>query len=144
MKRKLDSDDLTSNFYEGVRILGIVAPMKSYSFCWLVNHHLCLDFRMSKDIEIKLAKRQRIYFFKVYECPEQHNSLVHYLYINQFDGEYLLPEFRHLDYLWMLKGDVVRDDEVIALMQSVRDIGSVQLVTEIFCDKIKNKEHLLF
>ena len=144
MKLKLDMDDLTSDFFEDVRLLGIVAPVKAYQFCWLLNNQLRLDFRINNQIEIELAKKQRKYFFHVYEFSELHNALIHYLYINQFDGEYLLPEFRHLDFLWLLKGDTVNDTLLKTLMQSIKGISNVQLVTELSCDKIKNKSHLVF
>jgi hypothetical protein len=66
------------------------------------------------------------------------------LYNNQFDGEYLLPEFKHLDFLWLIKDDIIQDDEVAGLMGSIRTIPSVQLVTEMTNEKIRNKQHLIF
>jgi hypothetical protein len=69
---------------------------------------------------------------------------VHYLYNNQFDGEYLLPEFRHLDFLYLLKGDVVADDYLQQLMETIRKINGVQLVMELVHDKIRNKGHMIF
>ncbi|MFY8046089.1 MAG: IPExxxVDY family protein, partial [Chitinophagaceae bacterium] len=61
-----------------------------------------------------------------------------------FDGEYLLPEFKHLDFLWLMKGDVISEETVQAMIQSVRQINGVQLVMELSQDKIKNKGHLIF
>lgn len=71
-------------------------------------------------------------------------SLVHYLYNNDFDGEFLLPEFKHLDYLWLMKGDVVDDTTLAQIINSIRSISGVQLVVELTNEKIKNKEHLVF
>ena len=68
----------------------------------------------------------------------------HFLYNNQFDGEYLLPEFKHLDFLWLLKGDTVADEKLLYLMNSVRSVSGVQLVMELSHDKIRNKGHLIF
>jgi hypothetical protein len=70
--------------------------------------------------------------------------IVHYLYNNQFDGEYLLPEFKHLDFLWLIKGDILPAEELKALMQSIRSLPGVQLVNEMTNEKIKNKQHLIF
>jgi hypothetical protein len=66
------------------------------------------------------------------------------LYNNQFDGEYLLPEFKHLDFLWLQKGDTVPDEKLMHLMNSVRSVPGVQLVMELSQDKIRNKAHLIF
>jgi hypothetical protein len=63
---------------------------------------------------------------------------------NQFDGEYLLPEFKHLDFLWLMKGDEVSDDSLQETIQTIKAINSVQLVLELTNEKIKNKEHLVF
>ena len=144
MKLKLELDDLTDDFFEDTRLLGIVAPVKDYQFCWQLNNYLRFDFRINNDIEIQLSKKQRKYFFGVYEYPEPNTSLAHYLYNNQFDGEYLLPEFRHLDFLWLLKGDLVEDEMLTNLIQSIKIIACVQLVTELTNEKIKNKGHLIF
>lgn len=144
MKLILDPKDLTDGFFEDTRLLGIMAPIKDYQFCWQLNNLLGIDFRINNDIEIQLTKKHRNYFFAVYEYPEEHTALVHYLYNNQFDGEYLLPEFKHLDFLWLLKGDSVEEDSLQQLIESIRLIKGVQLVVELTNEKIKNKEHLVF
>jgi len=144
MKLKLDLDELAEDFFDNTRLLGIVAPLKSYQFCWHLNQLLHFDFRINNDLEIQLIKKNRHYYFSVFEYREPTCSLVHYLYSNQFDGEYLLPEFRHLDYLWLLKGDTVADDYLQQVMNSVRSLGVVQLVMELTNEKIRNKGHLIF
>ena len=144
MKLKLNIEDMTGEFFEDTRLLGLVAPVKDYQFCWQLNNRLRMDFRINNEIEIQLTKRQRKYFFGVYESREDGNSLRHFLYNNQFDGEYLLPEFKHLDFLWLLKGDMVADEELGLLMSSVRSLPGVQLVMELAQDKIRNKGHLIF
>lgn len=144
MKLKLDLDDLADDFFDNTRLMGIVAPVRNYQFCWQLNNLLRYDFRINNEIEIQLYKKQRHYFFSIFEYREPNSSLVHYLYNNQFDGEYLLPEFRHLDFLWLLKGDWVADQFLSDLMGTVKLINGVQLVTELTNEKIKNKGHLIF
>jgi hypothetical protein len=144
MKLKLNIEDMTGEFFEETRLLGLVAPVKDYQFCWQLNNRLRFDFRINNEIEIQLSRRQRKYFFGVYEYREGGTSLQHFLYNNQFDGEYLLPEFKHLDFLWLLKGDVVGDEKLQDLLGSIRTVPGVQLVMELVQDKIKNKAHLIF
>jgi len=144
MKLTLNVEDLTSDFFEDARLLGIVAPVKDYQFCWNVNNKLRFKFRSNNDIEIQLKKKTRTYFFAVFQYDEPNSSLSHYLYKNHFDGEYLLPEFKHLDYLWLLKGDVVDDAILHDLVNSLRTMNSVQLVTELTNEKIKHKGNLIF
>ena len=144
MKLILDTKDLTDGFFEETKLLGIMAPMKDYQFCWQLNNLLGIDFRINNELEIQLKKKDRNYFFSIYEYPEPSTSLKHYLYNNQHDGEYLLPEFRHLDFLWLLKDDHVSDEALQNLVHSIRSVNGVQLVVELTNEKIKNKEHLVF
>ncbi len=143
-KLTLDNDVLTEEFFEDTRLLGIMAPVKDYQFCWHLNSTIGLDFRVNHDLEIKLIKKRRNYFFSVYEYTEPTKFLSHYVYNNQFEGEYLLPEFRHLDFLWLMKGDEVCDEALQETILTIRAIGSVQLVAELTMDKINNKENLVF
>jgi hypothetical protein len=144
MKLRIDNDALAEEFFDDTRLLGIVAPVKDYQLCWQLNNMLRFDFRLNNDIEIQLTKRGRKYYFAIYEYPEPLTSLTHYVYNNQFDGEYLLPEFRHLDFLWLMKGDIVSDEDTQNLAATLRGIGGVQLVTELHTAQVKNKQHLIF
>jgi hypothetical protein len=144
MKLTLDNKELTDCFFEDTHLLGIMAPVKDYQFCWHLNSSIGLDFRLNNDIEIKLIKKKRSYFFSVYEYSEPNRFLSHYVYNNQYEGEYLLPEFKHLDFLWLMKGDEVSDAALQETIQTIKAINSVQLVLELTNEKIKNKEHLVF
>src|SRR5678815_3474024 len=39
----LDTQDITDGFFEDTRLLGIMAPMKDYQFCWQLNNMLGVD-----------------------------------------------------------------------------------------------------
>ena len=143
-KLVLDNTELTEEFFSDTRLLGIMAPVKDYQFCWHLNTSIGLDFRVNNEIEIKLIKKKRNYFFSVYEFNEPTRFLSHYVYNNQFDGEYLLPEFKHVDFLWLMKGDEVSDESLQETIQTIRSLNSVQMVVELTNEKVKNKEHLVF
>jgi hypothetical protein len=144
LKLSINNHDLAEAFFEDTRLLGIMAPVKDYLFCWQLNSLLGLDFRINHELEIILKKKKRDYFFSIFEYHEPTGSLSHYLYNNEFEGEYLLPEFRHLDFLWLMKDDPVSDEELQQIINPVRGIAGVQLVVELTNEKIKNKEHLVF
>jgi len=144
MKLKLDMEEMADDFFEDTRLIGIVAPLKDYLLCWQLNHRFRFEFRNNPEIEIQLTKKQRRYFFSIFEYGEPNTSLRHYLYNNQHDGEYLLPEFKHLDYLWLMKGDCVADNTVTEMINSIKNINGIQMVMELTNDKIKNKGHLIF
>ena len=145
MKLILDQTNLTSDFFDTTRLLGIMAPIKNYVFCWQLNNTIGTKFRLNNELEIKLKKKnKRDYYFDVYEWTEPESALTHYIYRNQFDGEYLLPEFRNMDFLWLMKGDLVDAEKCNFIKSAIKNIVSVQLVAEITNEKIKHKENLIF
>jgi hypothetical protein len=144
MKLRIDNEAMLEEFFENTRLLGIVASIEQYRFCWYLNQMLNFDFRINNSIEIHLNKKTRNYFFPIFQYGNQSGSIKHYLYNNEDDGEYLLPEFRHLDFLWLMKDDVPKDQELSVLMNSIKTIPSVQMVVELTNEKIKNKQHLIF
>jgi hypothetical protein len=140
----LDIDEMAEGFFEDSRLLGIVAPIKDYQFCWQLNHLFRFNLRVNNSIEIQLTKKKRNYFFTVFEYVEPNSSLVHYLYNNKFDGEYLLPECKHNDFLWLMKGDAVDDKTFENISKKIKEMNGVQMVSELTNKKIKNKGHLIF
>lgn len=143
MKLKIDNELLVEEFFDCTRLLGIVAPVKDYQFSWLLNQALGYKFRVNNSLEIQLRKKQRNYFFSIYEYEVPGCYMTHYLYNNQCDGDFLLPEFKHLDFLWLVKGEEMKDDEFAGLQQTIRSLPIVQLVNEMTHEKIKNKQHLI-
>jgi hypothetical protein len=142
-KLKLDIESLTEDFFCDTRLFGIIVTAKNYRFCWRINDTLSYNFRMKPELEIHLKKKGRQYFFSVYEHSLPNSYLKHFIYHNQFDGEYLLPEFKHMDFLWLVKGDY-SDNECRQLIESVKSINGVQLMTELTYEQIKNKGNLVF
>lgn len=143
-KLVLNIDGIEDNFFTGARLLGIMSQLKNYRFCWLINANLNFDFRLNADIEIQLKKKGRNYFFEVYQFCDTDCETEHYIYHNQFEGEYLLPEFKHFDFLWLVKADVFNEENFILLQQNLKKINSIQLVTELTQEKIRHKSNLIF
>ena len=78
-KLTLDNKDLADAFFEDSRLLGIMAPVKDYQFCWHLNNNIGLDFRVNNEIEIKWLKKRRWYYFSVYEYEEPTRFLSAYV-----------------------------------------------------------------
>lgn len=144
MKLKLDLEEITDEFFEDTRIIGIVAPIKQYHFCWAINVHLGFDFRINNDIEIAMKKKERTYYFSIAQHGSDSHALHHYIYSNKYDGEFLLPEYKNLDFIWLMKGERVEDEYFNTLLNEMRNIHSVQLVAELAKHTLKNRSHMIF
>ncbi len=140
----LDVDMLTDDFFEDTRLLGIMATIKSYQFCWHINNALSYCFRLNTEIEVQLKRKERNYYFRVYEHAVHNSFITHYIYQNIYEGEYLLPEFKHIDFLWLIKNESADVNQCNELISSIKKLKSVQLVAELTDEKIRNKKHLIF
>ena len=140
----LNINELNEDFFSGTHLLGIMVNAKSYRFCWQLNNMLGYNFRLNPDIEIHVQKKGRQYYFPVYQHTVHGTLLNQYIYHNQNDGEYLLPEFKHMDFLWLIKGDYIPDEQCKGLIKSVRAMNGVQLVAELTNEHIKTKGNLVF
>lgn len=143
-KYTLKIDEIVSEFYEETRILGIMTSLKNYQFCWKLNNSLGMAFRLNNEIEMLIKRKGRDYHFNVYEYNETTNYICHYLYTNSYEGEYLLPELKNFDFIWLMKNEPVSNEFITDIKTWLKDIKEVQLVTEIDLDKIKNKTSLIF
>ena len=143
-KLKLNIDGIEDDFFSGTHLLGIMTPVKNYRFIWQVNANTGFDFRLNTEVEIQLKRKGRNYFFSVYQFCQTECELEHFIYYNQFEGEYLLPEFKHLDFLWLMRGNVITDEDFLNVQNKLKAIEGTQLVTELTQEKIKNKGNLIF
>jgi len=144
IKLDFDTSALEQDFFEETRLLGITASIKNYQFCWQLNKATGYNFRLNTSIEIQKKKRNRDYFFPVYDYRENNAFLTHYIYHNHCDGEYLLPEFKHMDFLWLMKGDTVSNERCGEYLHIAKTISGVQMVAELTIEKITNKENMVF
>lgn len=142
MKLRLDDDKMSDNFFEDTRILGIACTLKNYQFCWHIEQTMLIDFQTSADLQIPMEKNKRSYSFTVYEFIDPISSKEHFLYSNKHEGEFLLPELQHLDFIWLVRDPFHNDEQLSLMQQQIRTIPGVQLVTEVPHDKIKSKDNL--
>lgn len=139
----LDNDLIAEEYFANAQLLGIQCPVEPHKFVWLINQHFGFDFRYQSGTEILLEKKGRKFYFPVFGFDELHLSVQHLIYTNQFDGEYLLPELKFTDFLWLVRSDANDFSFMQLLAQEMRGIGAVQLVSTLSNDKIKNKQHLI-
>lgn len=139
----LDNDLIAEEYFANAQLLGIQCPVEPHKFIWLMNKHFGFDFRYQAGSEVEMKKKGRLFKFPVFSFDETHLSIQHLIYTNQFDGEYLLPELKFTDFLWLVRSEI-NDTAFIQLMASeLRQVNTVQMVTMLSNDKIKNKQHLI-
>lgn len=144
LKLKLDQDALVEDFFEDAWLAGIISQAKDFQLIWQLNKHLGFDFRVNNSLEINLSKNRRSFFFTVYEHQELTKSAGHYFYNNHCKAEFLLPELKHVDYLWLIKGNYYQQADVKALIEQCRKADLVQMASLLDLRDIKNRINLIF
>ncbi|MGN6511869.1 MAG: IPExxxVDY family protein [Chitinophaga sp.] len=144
LKLKLDQEQLVEDFFEDTWLAGIVSQARDYQVCWQINKQLGFDLRVNNSLEINLTKNRRSYFFTVFEYQELTKSAAHYFYNNHCKAEFLLPELKHVDYIWLIKGNYYQAPDVRSLTEQCRKVETVQLVTLLEMKDIRNKINLIF
>lgn len=144
MKLQLDTESMIDCFFENTHLLGIVAPMEPYKFCWHLNNKLNYDFRTRHDLEIQMRKQNRNYYFSIYEYKVPQGKMSHFLYNNRYDGEFLLPELKHSDFLWLIKYEEADPKKITKIIDTMRSIPILQMVSELSTHLIKNRGNLCF
>lgn len=139
----LDNDQVAEDFFEHARLFGIQCPVSPHKFVWLVNTHFGYDFRLQTDTNIIVEKKSKKFTFPLYQYNEQFLAAKHFIYSNKADGEYLLPELKHTDFLWLVINESNNAGFLELLGSELRKVNQVQLVTLLNNDKFKNKLQLL-
>ena len=139
----IDNDSLAEAFFEEACLMGIMASIPDYHFCNLLKEELGIHFTNDISSEIQLKRKKRNYFFSVFRYAEPNSPVEHVLYNNRHEGRYLLPECKHIDYVWMVHGLGGTDAPVQELMHVLRNLKEVQLLAELSADKVRHKKNLI-
>lgn len=142
-KFRLVTDKAFVDFFRDTKLIGIVSRQKEYELCWQINRLLGFNFKMNNELEVMLIKKAKKCYFTVYEYEELTRFTTHYLYNNHYKAEYLLPDLKNIDYIWLVKGSYYNGEEIKWLTETIKTIKGVQLVTLLEANDLKNKENLI-
>lgn len=134
-----DDDDALVDFL----LMGISSHAKIYRLCWSLNQVMGLKLvNSNKPIEI-IDKRKKLKLgFEVYNYMDEESRIDFYLMPNKHPNGFLLPEMKHIDYLMMLKENIlINTDDII---NKLRLSDQVLTAFEINTEEVKSIENLLF
>ena len=139
-KFNLDVSDIDEADY---CLIGISSHSKIYKLCWSLNQRLGLHFQKADfDIESSMNRKKNKIQFEVYIYNDEITRYFYHLISNRKDEHYLLPEFKQVDYLMLIKENLAVNFE-----QMIDGLKSSELILTAFEIKYKDvlsKENLLF
>lgn len=146
LKLQISNEQIAEAFFEDSFLLGIHTTLKYYRFIWEANRILGFQFRTDAESEVVFKNdRGRDYRFDIYASMEPMTKLCHYVYLNKSDGEYLLPQLKNFDLMWLVKGESLPEMEDRELLrQAIRSLPEVLHVVELLPAQVKDKQRLIF
>jgi hypothetical protein len=142
LKFKLDQDQMIADFFEDSWLAGISSTARDYQLCGQINQYLGFDFRVNNDLEVKLTTKRS--FPYQFEYMESTSGVCHYIYNNHNRAGFLLPELKHVNYLWLVKGAYYESEEMKTLVEQCRKAPHVQMITLLNPLEIKSSMNLIF
>lgn len=163
----LDEDKMHDDFFQDTAMVGIAANLPAYHFCWLLNNHFDIAFERDLRQDVKLEKEEKEqkqtnvlsifdtppaapqgktelvqkktekYNFPVYHYNLPNSNDQYILYKLKDKGEGLLPELKHLDFLWMIKTTLFEKD-ARRIADELKKLPSVRLSQILNADQMKN------
>ncbi len=165
----LDMAGMKDSYFGGAAMIGISSALPGHRFCWLLNQHFETNFASQPESTICMAEAKsgkktvkylgtspqasifdempepdgELFYFPTY-CHTFPNTVYNYvLYQLKCGNACLLPEVKHLDYLWLLQTAEPHHDAHIVLAE-LRNLTEVQLAQELTTEQLKkNMSNLL-
>jgi hypothetical protein len=125
-------------------LLGITTSAKSYKLAWELNHMLAIRLVKQNDIIVGFKNNiERTYSFFTHQTAACQIKLFRNK-PNEADAEkhFLVPEYPHFDYIMMFQCD--ERPLVKKMLESIKQISSVELATFIPLADLKSKENFIF
>lgn len=148
-------------------LIGISSHEKDYRFCWALNNKLKLELVKIDSLEIKGKKQITPSFFSFFAFEDEDQFKEYSVLANlsesksmalvennlfetgerkqgsQTENEYLVPEHKQLNYLFIIRGEM-EDEEVEALIKQIKEIDIILTAVRIDPKGLKSKQNLIF
>lgn len=162
-KTVLDMGGVRESFFGEAAMIGISCPLPAHRFCWTVNRHFETNFRNVPESTICVAEDKGgkevvnflggaqtdmfggapaaaapagRWYFPTYTYTVPHSSATHIIYQLKCGTRVLLPEVKHLDYLWLVQTAEPEHDAHTILLE-LRTAAFVQLAQDLTREQLK-------
>jgi hypothetical protein len=135
----LDNAALEEEFFEDVKLTGIVCPLDSYHFIWKINQSFNFNFERNHSYEVNVGDL----FFPVYSYIEEEKNIEHYIYSNRNKTHFLLPDMKNIDFVWLIKGIQYQTRYFDLINETMKKLAGIVYIFDINSDKLQQRQHLI-
>lgn len=137
-KLVLDNQALEDEFFEDIKLLGLVSAAEPYHLAWRVSRHLQWNFEREHDFDIHISELS----FPVYHLNDHTKFFEQFIISNRCKSFYLLQEIKHIDFLWMLKGNL-QTETLTQIQHFLKSIPVITTSFELNPYQLKMKQYLI-
>ena len=124
-------------------LIGISSHSKDYRLCWSINKETGTQFEKKDDLKLELQKSREMSLFSFYEYTDEENFNTQCIIANSGTSGMLLPEYKTLDYFWMIKGNF----SGLMMRELIAKLGKIETIIAcitIDVNTLKSKQNLIF
>ncbi|MBX2965954.1 MAG: IPExxxVDY family protein [Cyclobacteriaceae bacterium] len=125
-------------------LAGVISALKGYKLAWEINRKLGVKLVRQPDLPVGFKKGEERYFsFYAYETPLNRLKLFKNKPIDYETGKYfLVPEFPRFDFILLTASE--DNNFTSMILQTIKEIPSVELVTPIAAGSLKSRSNFIF
>jgi hypothetical protein len=140
MKKNRLEIDYTYDF----NLFGVIASVKGYTLAWELNRRLDINLVKQPDLVVGFKNTgEKAFSFFAFETLLNRLKLFKNKPSENEGGKYfLIPEFPHYDFI--ILAAMEEPDANTKLIDSVKDIPSVQFIAPIPMEGLKSKANFIF
>lgn len=127
---------------EDICLLGVVSDEPDYKLCWRLNQSLNMNFEKQEDLELFHRKLDVDQEFSLFYYHDEDSLVTYRLVKNRAEKGYFLDEFKHIDYLIHIQGEI-EASRISSFITAVNALEPVRMCVPSDLSRIKNKERLL-
>ena len=168
----LDMTQMQERFFSETAMVGIASSLPGYRMCWAINRFFGTEFinvpentitmkevkdsKTGKNAAQSLVKQVQpdmfgaveeekgaFFHFPTYSHSFVNSSYNYILYQLKSENRVLLPEVKHLDYLWLIQ-TAQSGNDMHMILDQLRKMKDVQLAQELTAHHLKKSIDLLF
>ena len=123
-------------------LIGVSCHLMDYRLIHLLNKELGFNFSKEDDLKFNVSLLKQAVPFSCYTYKDEDQRNSYNLIANFSQDVVLVPEFKHIDFIILIEGDLKKNKKD-ALLKAIRSVPKVLTAFEIKVTDLKNPETFL-
>jgi hypothetical protein len=141
---KMKKNKLLIEYEFDFHLMGVSSGAKGYKLAYDINHRLGINLVKQPDLVVGFKNaEEKSFSFYAFETPLNRLKLFKNKPVEQDTGKYfLIPEFPHFDFIILAAMEEHQTPQ--QLIELIKTVSSVQLVSHIPLEGLKSKSNFIF